>query len=104
MRSCWTSISILLLALAAPCICLARAHTPQEAVSWPDLIQNPYEHLPIPDIGLKPLLQAADGETINTKQAWAKHQIAIWPRRPPTNCSCRISLGRGPSEKASGQR
>ncbi len=90
MRSCWTSRSIFLLALAAPCICLARAHTPQEAVSWPDLIQNPYEHLPIPDIGLKPLLQAADGETINTKQAWAKQRGLLrvaWLKRlgePPT--------------------
>src|SRR5713226_9684313 len=84
MRSCWTSRIIYLLALTAPCICLARAHTPQEAVSWPDLIQNPYEHLPIPDIGLKPLLRAVNGETINTKQAWEEQRRILrvaWLKR-----------------------
>ncbi len=104
MRSCWTSRSIILWALAAPCICLARAHTPPCSLCspwfdcWPrgtrgprgPTIQNPYDHLPIPDIGLKPLLRSADGKTINTKQAWEEQRRLLrvaWLKRlgePPT--------------------
>src|SRR6266571_9070609 len=98
MRSCWTSRSIILWALAAPCICLARAHTPPCSLCspwfdcWPrgtrgprgPTIQNPYDHLPIPDIGLKPLLRSADGKTINTKQAWEEQRRLLrvaWLKR-----------------------
>lgn len=45
--------------------------------SWPDLIQKPYESLPTPDIGLKPLLLTADDRKITTKEAWEKHRPSL---------------------------
>src|SRR5438132_9188706 len=48
-----------------------------DAVKWPDLFQKPYEHLETPDIGLKPVLQAADGTKITTREAWTRQRHAL---------------------------
>ncbi len=56
----------------------------QPSQPWPDLTQKPYEHLPIPDLGLKPLLRAADGQKIESKQAREKQRQllrALWLQR-----------------------
>lgn len=55
--------SILIFAVASP--------------DWPALVQKPYEHLPTPDSGLKPLLQIADGQKITTKGAWEKQRRVL---------------------------
>ena len=54
------------------------------ATSWPDLIHKPYERLPTPDIGLKPLLLTEDGRAITTQGAWERQRRALrtaWLRR-----------------------
>ncbi len=50
---------------AAPC----RAED-KPSPSWSDLTQKPYEHLAVPDLGLKPLLRTADGQKIESKRTW----------------------------------
>jgi dienelactone hydrolase len=52
--------------------------------SWPDVIQKPYEHLPTPDLGLKPLLRTPDGQNITTKEAWEEQRESFrnaWLKR-----------------------
>jgi dienelactone hydrolase len=44
---------------------------------WPDLIQKPYAKLPIPDLGLRPLLETRDGKKITTKAEWKKARQAL---------------------------
>ncbi len=39
---------------------------------WPDLIQKPHAKLPIPDLGLRPLLGDAKGNKITKKPDWEK--------------------------------
>ena len=56
----------------------------QPSQPWPDLTQKPYEHLLVPDLGLKPLLLAADGQKIRSKQAWEEQRQllrAAWLQR-----------------------
>jgi dienelactone hydrolase len=45
--------------------------------SWPELTQKPYEGLPTPDLGLKPLLLTPDGQPVATKEAWERHRRAL---------------------------
>jgi dienelactone hydrolase len=62
-------------------ICLAGTN---DVTSWPDLVQKPYENLPTPDIGLKPLLKSPDGRTITTQEGWEKQRGLLrkaWMRR-----------------------
>lgn len=42
----------------------------QEKKDWPALTQKPYEKLPVPDLGLQPLLKTRDGQAIITKDQW----------------------------------
>src|SRR5438132_3644575 len=51
-----------------------------DAQKWPDLFQKPYEHLALPDTGLKPVLQTADGKKIATKEAWVFERAALAAR------------------------
>jgi hypothetical protein len=44
---------------------------------WPDLVQKPYDKLPIPDLGLRPLLVNADGKKITKKGEWEKSRQAL---------------------------
>jgi dienelactone hydrolase len=37
---------------------------------WLALTQKPYAKLPVPDLGLRPLLKTADGKSITTKAEW----------------------------------
>jgi fermentation-respiration switch protein FrsA (DUF1100 family) len=41
-------------------------------VDWPALVQKPYAKLPVADLGLRPLLVAADGKKLTTPEQWAK--------------------------------
>jgi fermentation-respiration switch protein FrsA (DUF1100 family) len=70
-------LSLLMVLMTVPC----RA----EEKPWPELTQKPYENLPTPDLGLKPLLRTADGQKkIDTKQAWEKQRRllhAAWLER-----------------------
>jgi hypothetical protein len=71
-------LSLLIVLTAVPCPAQERA-----SASWPDRTQKPYEHLPVPDLGLKPLL-SADGRKIDSKQAWEKQRQllrALWLQR-----------------------
>jgi dienelactone hydrolase len=61
--------------------CLAEE---QPAQPWTDVLQKPYEQLTTPDLGLKPLLRTADGQKIDSKQAWEKQREilrAAWLKR-----------------------
>src|SRR5947207_15978959 len=40
-------------------------------VDWPELIQKPHAKLPLKDLGLRPLLETADGQKITTSPGWA---------------------------------
>jgi hypothetical protein len=75
-------LGILMLFVMVSCgSCLART---DGVTSWPDLIQKPYEHLPTPDLGLKPLLRIPDGQNITTKEAWEKLRESLriaWLKR-----------------------
>ncbi|HLJ93604.1 MAG TPA: acetylxylan esterase, partial [Gemmataceae bacterium] len=75
-----------------PCIVILLAmmtgepcSTQTDAIpSWPDVIQKPYEHLATPELGLKPLLQMQDDQSITTKEVWEKQREALrsaWLRR-----------------------
>ncbi len=58
------------------------------ATDWPALVQKPYEDLATPDIGLKPLLQTAEGQKIGTKEAWEKQREVLhqaWSKRLGTS-------------------
>lgn len=48
-----------------------------EPSAWPDLVQKPYARLPIPDLGLRPLLRTADGKPIHTRAAWEQAREAL---------------------------
>jgi hypothetical protein len=51
---------------------------------WPMLLQKPYEKLPVPDLGLKPLLENKDGQPITTKEQWQPARAALqqaWEER-----------------------
>jgi hypothetical protein len=84
------NILFLMIALSAV---PGRAEEPPSQ-PWPDLLQKPYENLPTPDLGLKPLLRTAEGQRIDSKQAWEKQREilrAAWlkrlgqpPERPET--------------------
>jgi dienelactone hydrolase len=70
MRTMKQGILSLLLVLIAT---LSRSEE-QPSQPWPDLTQKPYENLPTPDLGLKPLLLTADGQKIDSKKAWDKQR------------------------------
>jgi dienelactone hydrolase len=41
-----------------------------ENVDWPALLQKPHARLPVPDLGLRPLLVTTDGKKITRKEQW----------------------------------
>jgi dienelactone hydrolase len=41
-----------------------------DPIDWPALVQKPYAGLPIPDLGLRPLIRTEDGREITTRQGW----------------------------------
>lgn len=43
-----------------------------DPVDWPALLQKPFVGRPVPDLGLRPLLRAADGTKITTRAGWEK--------------------------------
>lgn len=65
---------LLALSICGRCISGETEADPESRTSWPDLIQKPYESLPTPDLGLKPLLQRTDGQKITTKAAWEQQR------------------------------
>jgi hypothetical protein len=73
---------LVLSAVLTCCACPARTGEPPDPPgagrSWPDLTQKPYEHLPTPDIGLKPLLLTQDGQAITTREAWEMNTAHFW--------------------------
>ncbi len=60
-----------------------------EPVDWTALTQKPYANRPVPDLGLRPLLDGPDGKKITTREEWEKALPALrdaWLRhlgRPP---------------------
>ena len=72
---------LVLSAVLTCCACPARTGEPPDPPgggrSWPDLTQKPYERLPTPDIGLKPLLLTQDGQAITTREAWERQRRAL---------------------------
>ena len=75
---------------------VARPAEPGEAKaassSWRDIIQTPFENLPTPDIGLKPLL-ILNGKAIMTREGWQQQRQRLhnqWLQRlgePPARPS-----------------
>jgi dienelactone hydrolase len=52
--------------------------------NWRDLVQKPYEKLPLQDLGLKPLLEAPGGKKITSAAEWDKERQrlrAAWMER-----------------------
>jgi dienelactone hydrolase len=48
-----------------------------EPVDWPALTQKPHARLPLPDLGLRPLLKTADGKDITTPQEWQRERARL---------------------------
>src|SRR3989442_1437650 len=46
--------------------------------TWPDLVQKPHARLALQDLGLKPLLETADGGKITTREGWEKQRQPGW--------------------------
>ena len=68
-------LGILMLFVMVSCgRCLAGT---DGVTSWSDVIQKAYEHLPTPDLGLKPLLRTPEGQNITTKEAWEKQRQPV---------------------------
>jgi dienelactone hydrolase len=44
---------------------------------WPALVQKPHLRLPVPDLGLRPLLVTADGQPVTTPQGWDRARAAL---------------------------
>lgn len=96
-------ILYLLLVLAtAPCWSDEQSSPP-----WSDRTQKPFEHLPVPDLGLKPLLQTADGQKIDSKSAWEKQRQllhAAWiqrlgqPPAKPKNANIQVESREGEAD------
>jgi dienelactone hydrolase len=60
---------------------LALADKPTD---WPALIQKPHQKLPLPDLGLRPLLIAPAGQQITTRAGWMRERQrlqAAWQER-----------------------
>ncbi len=53
---------------------LLLAVTFQADPPWPEVVQKPYEKLPLKDLGLKPLLETPDGKKITTAEEWQKQR------------------------------
>jgi dienelactone hydrolase len=68
---------LILSAVLTCCAGPASAEEPSGGHSWPDLTQKPYEGLPTPDIGLKPLLLTPDGQAITTKEGWERQRRVL---------------------------
>jgi len=56
---------------------LASAFPQADAPDWPALIQQPYAQLPVPDLGLRPLLISPDGKKITTREEWEKARLRL---------------------------
>jgi hypothetical protein len=76
-----------LLVLVLPALGLA----PAARVDWPALVQQPHAGLPVADLGLRPLLVAADGSKITTRDQWAKARQGLAD-------AWRARLGRPPAK------
>jgi dienelactone hydrolase len=46
-------------------------------IDWKELVQKPYVGLPVPDLGLRPLLVARDGKKITKKADWNQARKAL---------------------------
>jgi dienelactone hydrolase len=85
----WSIAGLATLALGGAFACNVAAGI-GETSSWTDVLQKPYETLPTPDIGLKPLLITVDGRKITTREEWEKQRQLLhtsWRQRlgtPPT--------------------
>jgi dipeptidyl aminopeptidase/acylaminoacyl peptidase len=49
-------------------LCLADG--PAAPTDWPALTQKPHAKLPLPDLGLRPLLKTAEGKAVTTPEEW----------------------------------
>jgi dienelactone hydrolase len=67
-----------------PTLVLALALSVAPGSDWRELLQQPYQHLPVEDAELQPLLRTADGKAITTKAQWqaARQQLeTAWRAR-----------------------
>ena len=62
-----------------------------DPVDWPSLVQTPNARLPAPNLGIKPLLVAPDGQPIATKAAWEKERQRL-------ENAWRVQLGPSPAK------
>ena len=52
------------------CLLLTVGLGAPSAVDWKELVQKPHADLPVPDLGLRPLLVTRDGKPITKKVDW----------------------------------
>jgi dienelactone hydrolase len=72
---------------------LPPADKSADATDWRTLVQKPYAKLAVADVGLRPLLAAADGKKITTRAEWDKARrklLRAWEARlgkPPARAA-----------------
>ncbi len=67
-----------------PALVLCGLAVGGDPVDWPALVQKPYRDLPLPDLGLRPLLRTNDGKEITTRAGWEQARQALrtaWQQR-----------------------
>lgn len=57
--------------------CLVLVGSSPSSLDWKELVQKPYVGRPVPDLGLRPLLVAADGKKIVTRAEWEQARKAL---------------------------
>src|SRR5262245_57768932 len=78
-----------------------------DPIDWPKLVQEPYEKLPIADLGLRPLLVDAGGKKFATPAEWGTARKALhdaWMARlgAPPEKPARLDVKSEPAHKLEG--
>jgi hypothetical protein len=66
---------LILCVVAVPALSMCAGQA--EPVDWPALVQKPHAKLPLPDLGLRPLLKSADGKPSTTPEEWQQTRARL---------------------------
>jgi dienelactone hydrolase len=78
---------------AATAVGMVLAAVRARPMDWPALVQKPHAKLPLPDLGLRPLLRTAGGKEITTAAGWMEARARL-------SSAWRDRLGQEPEKPA----